>query len=165
MSTLLIEPVTFTAIEPTKATDFSAGYDVSADIAGRKIKVFDEFNSAYTEEVEDFSFVLFSKCRALIPTGWKMQCETDHCIKVYPRSGTALKRGIRLANGTGIIDADYKDEVMVIVHNTSNEPFEIIHGDRIAQLMVEKLDDTTVKQVETLPEVKSNRNGGFGSTN
>lgn len=165
MSKLFIEPVSLTAIEPSKATTFSAGYDVSADIAGRTIKVFAEDNSSWFEQIEDFSFVLPAKCRALVPTGWKMQCETDHCIKLYPRSGTALKRGIRLANGTGIIDADYKDEFMVIIHNNSIEPFEIVQGDRIAQLMVEKLDNTELQQVEVLPEVQSNRNGGFGSTN
>lgn len=151
------------SIEPKKATEFSAGMDLSANIKGRTIILRDEFNSQWQEEVTT-SIVIPAYSRALIPVGWKMQCPPDMCIKLYPRSGNAWKHGIRLANGTGVVDADFPDEVMVILHNTSEVAFTITHGDRIAQMIVEPVHAVVNTIVDQLPELESSRMGGFGHT-
>lgn len=165
MSKLLIEPVSTTAIPPSKSTTFAAGFDVHADLSERSVFLLNRKN--HKSEIRtgvDAGVCIPSGCRLIIPTGFKMQCEEGYCIKFYPRSGTGIKKGIRLANGTGIIDHDYQDECLVCLHNTTDEVIFINHGDRICQLMVERLDNTTIEVVTSLPAVDSNRTGGLGST-
>lgn len=101
--------------------------------------------------------------RAIVPTGLKVCCDPGYCVKIYPRSSYATKLGLSLANCVGVIDADYRDELMVSIINHSDEPHIISHGDRIAQIMVERVEPVEVVQGD-LPPTDSNRNGGFGST-
>lgn len=158
---LYLEAVTDTAKLPVQATEYSAGLDICADFTGRTIQVKGEFDSFETTKLDN-EFVLPPHSRALIPTGWKMQCALDHCIKLYPRSGNAWKHGIRLANGTGIVDADFPNEVMAILHNTTDLPFVIEQGERIAQICVERVTPVDIQVVTELPPLTSIRNGGFG---
>lgn len=171
-TSLYLARLSESAIRPERSTIYSAGYDIRADLAnvqevetlGRKVKVFRPDNTSYEiDTLLDYVDVP-SGHRALVPTGWKMQCEVGKCIKLYPRSGHALKAGIRLANGTGIVDADYPNEVGVIIHNTSERTFTIQHGDAIAQMMVEDAINVSLLEVDELPELISDRTGGFGST-
>lgn len=160
---LYLEATDTQAIQPSKATEYSAGLDVHAFLAGRSIKMMDRQNQVWENEPNSV-VTIPAGYRALIPTGWKMQCEPGMCIKFYPRSGNAWKSGIRLANGTGIIDADFPNETMVILHNTTDKTFTINHGERIAQLMVEKVENVESIVVDKLPELVSSRTGGFGHT-
>ena len=85
---------------------------------------------------------------------------------VYPRSGLATKHGINLANCVGVIDSDYRGELMVPLHNHSDKPFTVQPGDRVAQMVVTPVLQPDVREIpmgEPLPESERGT-GGFGST-
>jgi dUTP pyrophosphatase len=101
--------------------------------------------------------------RALVPTGLRIAIPIGYAGFVQPRSGLALRHGITLVNSPGLIDAGYRDELAVIMINTDpNEPFEIRRGDRIAQLVVQAVEQVVWQPVAELEE--SARAGGFGHT-
>ncbi len=83
---------------------------------------------------------------------------------VVPRSGLSLRTGLRLANTPGTIDAGYRDEVKVLIHNTDVKNKVIEKGDRIAQLILRKCEDIEWKEVEDVKAVEGDRGGGIGST-
>lgn len=100
----------------------------------------------------------------LVHTGIALEIPDGYCGKLYPRSGLSTKKGLRLANCVGVIDSDYRGEIMVAMYNDSSFVREIEVGDRIAQIIIEsytKIDGFTV--VEELSET-SRGDGGFGST-
>ena len=101
--------------------------------------------------------------RALIPTGLFMEIPVGYEGQVRPRSGLAIKSGITVLNSPGTIDADYRGEVKVILINLSENDFVINSGDRIAQLVIAKCEQTEVVEVETLSETERGA-GGFGHT-
>jgi dUTP pyrophosphatase len=101
--------------------------------------------------------------RALVPTGMFVAVPSGYEMQVRPRSGLALKKGITVLNTPGTVDADYRGEVGVILFNTSNEDFEIKAGDRIAQIVLNKIEQINWIEVDELDE--TDRKGGFGSTN
>lgn len=101
--------------------------------------------------------------RQLIPTGLYIELPEGYEGQVRPRSGLALKHGITVLNSPGTIDADYRGEVRVILINMSNESFEIINGERIAQLIVAKHERVEWLETEVLEE-STRGEGGFGST-
>ena len=102
--------------------------------------------------------------RALVPTGIRMAIPEGYAGFVQPRSGLALRHGITLANSPGLIDAGYRDEIAVIVINTDpTDDFEIRRGDRIAQLVVQRVEQASFVPAAELPG--SDRGlGGFGHT-
>jgi dUTP pyrophosphatase len=102
--------------------------------------------------------------RALIPTGIRVAIPEGYAGFVQPRSGLALRHGVTLANSPGLIDSGYRDELAVIVINTDpKNDFEINRGDRIAQLVIQKVEHASFRPVEELPS--SDRGlGGFGHT-
>lgn len=102
--------------------------------------------------------------RALVRTGLKVAIPEGYEIMVRPRSGLALKKGITVLNTPGCVDADYRGEIGVILFNTTNEDFEVQPGDRIAQLILNKVEQINWIEVEELDETKRG-DGGFGSTN
>ena len=101
--------------------------------------------------------------RALVPTGIFIEIPQGYEVQVRPRSGLAIKQGITCLNTPGTIDADYRGEVKVILINLSQEAQVIQHGDRIAQLVVQKVEQAIWKPVEEL-EVSERNAGGFGHT-
>ncbi|ANH82417.1 deoxyuridine 5'-triphosphate nucleotidohydrolase [Niabella ginsenosidivorans] len=101
--------------------------------------------------------------RALIPTGIFMEIPEGFEVQVRPRSGLAIKHGLTCLNTPGTIDADYRGEVKVILINLSNEDQVIHNGDRIAQLVVQKVEQATWIASETLSETVRAA-GGFGHT-
>ena len=101
--------------------------------------------------------------RALIPTGLAMAVPIGFEVQVRPRSGLALKQGIALVNSPGTIDSDYRGEVGVIVLNTSDTPFEVTHGMRIAQMVLAPVVQASFQVVEQLDDTTRGA-GGFGST-
>lgn len=101
--------------------------------------------------------------RMLIPTGLFIQLPENHEAQIRPRSGLAIKQGITCLNTPGTIDSDYIGEIKVILINLSDEPQAVHHGDRIAQMViakVEKADLFLVPQLEDTPRGE----GGFGHT-
>ena len=150
------------AILPVKATTHAANYDVFADIKHRKITCFSSSNTKFGF-LNHNKIVLNPGDRAIIPTGFKMCSDIGWKVELYPRSGNAIKFGVALANAVAQIDADYRDEMMILISNTSNTQVSIKHNDRIAQLAIEQVHN--VFMIEgTLPEIESNRDGGMGSS-
>lgn len=107
--------------------------------------------------------VLEPSARALVPTGLFVEIPLGYEIQIRPRSGLAIKQGITCLNTPGTIDADYRGEIKVILINLSSEPQTLQPGDRIAQMVLQK-----VEQIQWVPATElasSDRGaGGFGST-
>lgn len=128
---------------PAYATEQSAGMDLKANLK---------------EPV-----VLQPLQRTLVPTGLFIALPKGYEAQVRPRSGLAIKHGITVLNTPGTVDADYRGEVCVILVNLSQEPFEIVPGERIAQMVITRHEQVEWEQVEVLDET-SRGAGGFGST-
>lgn len=101
--------------------------------------------------------------RSIVGTGLFMELPIGFEAQVRPRSGLAAKKGVTVLNAPGTIDADYRGEIGVILVNLSNEEFEIVNGERIAQLVISKHDRAEWDQVDVLSETVRGE-GGFGST-
>ena len=101
--------------------------------------------------------------RALIPTGMFIAVPSGYEAQIRPRSGLALKKGITVLNTPGTIDADYRGEVGIILFNTSDEDFEVNFGDRIAQIVLNKVEQIEWEEVDELDETERGE-GGFGHT-
>ena len=102
--------------------------------------------------------------RALIPTGIAIAPETRDVVAIVAaRRGLAIKKGICLSNGIGVIDADYRGEICVGLFNTSSEPFVVNRGDRIAQMMFMPVYSAKLCEAIALDETARGA-GGFGST-
>ena len=131
---------------PAYATDGSAAIDLRAAI--------DEGTTVTIEPGE----------RALIPTGLAISPETTGVVAIVAaRSGLAIKQGICLSNGIGVIDSDYRGEICVGLHNTSRVPFTVNRGDRIAQMMFMPVLAAKLIEAASLDETARGA-GGFGST-
>lgn len=128
---------------PAYATEQSAGMDLKANLK---------------EPV-----VLQPLQRTLVPTGLFIALPKGYEAQVRPRSGLAIKHGITVLNTPGTVDADYRGEVCVILVNLSQEPFEIVPGERIAQMVIARHEQVEWEQVEVLDETRRGA-GGFGST-
>lgn len=107
--------------------------------------------------------VLGSLERALVPTGIRMAIPEGYEIQVRPRSGLAWKHGITMLNSPGTIDADYRGEIKVIVVNLSKEAYTIEPQERIAQLVLNKVEQLEFQIVDSLDETERGE-GGFGHT-
>ena len=150
---------------PTRATEHSAGFDLSAYLTGRVVKVFVD-GATHDRPVEQRDgktvLVLHAGERALVPLGFRMRLPIGIEAQVRPRSGTSLKTDIVIANAPGTIDADYPEECCVPVRHGGTRDLVITHGERIAQMVLARHEVLAF----TIGEVKptTNRAGGFGST-
>ncbi len=128
---------------PRYMTPQSAGMDICA---------------AVTEEV------LLEKGEiAMLPTGFAMSLPVGYEAQIRPRSGLAVKHGIGLINSPGTIDADYRGEVMIAVINLGPRPYTFHRGDRVAQMIINRVHQAESLEVEHLDETRRNT-GGFGHT-
>jgi dUTP pyrophosphatase len=100
---------------------------------------------------------------ALVPTGLHIALPEGFEAQVRPRSGLAAKHGVTVLNAPGTIDADYRGEIGVLLINHGQAPFVVRRGERIAQLVIAKVEQAQWQQVETLPD-SARGSGGFGST-
>ena len=99
--------------------------------------------------------------RALMPTGIAIAIPRGYAGFVLPRSGLALHNGISVVNAPGLIDSHYRGELKVVLLNTDpTRPYHVHRGDRIAQLVIQKVEDVTWVEVSELDA--NNRGGGFG---
>ena len=128
---------------PAYATELSAGVDLKASI---------------TEPV-----TIGPLERTLVPTGLYIALPAGFEAQVRPRSGLAAKHGITVLNTPGTIDADYRGEIKVILVNLSNEPFEIVPGERIAQMVIARHEHVEWEEADALDSTERGA-GGFGST-
>jgi dUTP pyrophosphatase len=100
---------------------------------------------------------------ALISAGIRIALPPGYEAQVRPRSGLALNHGIGLLNSPGTIDADYRGIVGVILFNFGSSPFTVRRGDRIAQMIISRIEKADIRSVEELPRTDRG-DGGFGST-
>lgn len=153
---------------PLRQTDHAACMDVFAYLPkGRAVTVYNDTNDKRVETVQAFNgIVLYPGERALIPTGWAVKCPAETSMRIYSRSGLALKEGLILPHSVGIIDADYRDEVFVTLMNTSKEGALIRHEQRIAQaeIVIGWTPQVIVTTTDDIHWFDTNRKGGFGST-
>lgn len=101
--------------------------------------------------------------RILVPTGLRVAIPAGFEMQIRPRSGLALKHGIGLPNSPGTIDSDYRGPLGVILVNFGDEPFRILHGDRIAQAVIAPVVQARFALVDSL-DPTARGTGGFGST-
>ncbi|PKM79896.1 MAG: dUTP diphosphatase [Firmicutes bacterium HGW-Firmicutes-14] len=99
----------------------------------------------------------------LIPTGLAISLPEGYEAQIRPRSGLALKHGITMVNTPGTIDADYRGEIGLIMINLGKAPFEINRGDRVAQMVVNRIARAVFREAADLDDTSRN-SGGFGST-
>jgi len=109
------------------------------------------------------SVTLAPGARHAVATGFAIAIPEGYEVQVRPRSGLALKHGITCLNTPGTIDADYRGEVKVILANLGDEGFEVVRGERIAQLVPAPVVRARFVEAETLDETDRG-GGGFGST-
>jgi len=100
---------------------------------------------------------------ALVPTGIFLEVPMGFEAQIRTRSGLALKQGLVVLNSPGTIDSDYRGEVKVIIYNASNEWKKINAGDRIAQMVIARVEHALFEEVEELSDT-ARGSGGFGST-
>jgi len=102
--------------------------------------------------------------RALVKTGIAIALPNGYVGLVHPRSGLGLKNGISVVNTPGTIDAGYRGEIgVVLINHDLHESFQVKKGDRIAQLVIQKVENAQFKMVDQLPESERST-GGYGST-
>lgn len=128
---------------PEYKTNMSAGMDIRANL---------------NEDI-----VLQSLERRLIPTGLFIELPEGYEAQMRPRSGLALNEGLGLLNSPGTIDADYRGEIGIIVINLSNHPITVKDGERICQMVINKVEQAEWIEVENLAETERGE-GGFGHT-
>ena len=143
MTVLKIEKLPHNNILPEYKTEGAAGMDLCA---------------AISEPME-----LKPLERKLVPTGLKIELEHGYEAQVRPRSGLSIKHGITLINCVGTIDADYRGEVCVPIVNISNETYTIQPDERIAQMVIARVEQAKLEVVTELTETTRGE-GGFGST-
>ncbi len=127
---------------PTYGTEYSAGADL--------------YNLDAPVEIAPHT-------TALIHTGIAMEIPEGYCGLVFARSGLATKRGLAPANKVGVIDADYRGEIMVALHNHSDKPATVEGGERVAQLAIVPFLKAEFSETEELSDTVRGA-GGFGST-
>jgi dUTP pyrophosphatase len=128
---------------PRRATPHAAGFDLHARVDG-------------AVDIEPGE-------RHLVPTGFAMAMPAGFEAQIRPRSGLAIKYGLTLLNSPGTIDSDYRGEVGVVLVNLGRETVTIARGDRIAQLVVHRLPEVGIAEVDELPDSERGA-GGFGHT-
>ncbi len=128
---------------PMYATEGSAGMDLRANLEN-------------TITIQPFD-------RVLISTGLKIALPVGYEAQIRPRSGLALKKGITVLNTPGTIDADYRGDIGIILINLGKEAVKIEPGERIAQMIINKYETITWKEVDSLEKTERG-DGGFGST-
>ena len=102
--------------------------------------------------------------RAMVPTGLAIALPDGHAAFVHPRSGLAIKHGLSMVNTPGTIDAGYRGEISVLlINHDPSESIDIKRGDRIAQLIIQKVEQAAFVEADELPD-SSRGSGGFGST-
>ena len=169
----MIIPVITTTQLPNYETPASAGMDVRANfdnivekfLFNTTIKEHENVRIDVNGETHHLieSITINPGGRALIPTGLRVAIPEGYEIQVRPRSGLVLKNGITLLNTPGTIDADYRGDIGVIVINHGTEPFTIMAGDRIGQIVLNKVERIEWKEVDNLSDTIRGE-GGFGST-
>jgi len=151
-NTIGVYKVTPDTTLPSYGTEQSACFDICACIVSR-----DGHRWMGSVEVEPNGIVK-------VPTGLIFDIPEGYSVRLHPRSGLSLNKGLILANCEGVIDSDYVEEIFVLVRNVSSQIQYIEHGDRICQGELVKNESVGFVEIEECPSLKTDRDGGLGST-
>jgi dUTP pyrophosphatase len=150
---------------PTFLTKQAACFDIACQTYGKiEFKGYNNFNSAFTRGMKNGNIYIGPHERVLIPTGLILDIPEGYSVRIHPRSGISLKQGLTLANSEGVIDADYVDELYILMYNLSDNGHMINNGDRIAQGEMIQMQKYALWEIFERPGQKSEREGGMGST-
>ncbi len=156
---LKILKITTTAKIPEYKTSGSAGLDLSADLFGRttspELPLYSDSDGLY--------LYLLPGSIVLVPTGLAMAIQEGYEGQLRPRSGLTLKQQLTVPNSPGTVDSDYRGEIKVVLHNFGTEPRKVRHQQRIAQIVINKVEHAQIEVVKVLEETERGT-GGFGST-
>jgi len=150
---------------PARATAGSAGYDLRAYLKARTVRYSDgtaQGDRAASQEGGEWGVSLAPREMALIPLGFRTRLPHGVEGQVRPRSGQAFRHALTIPNAPGTVDADYAEEWMVIVRNDAPVARRIVHGERIAQVVLARYE--TLAWTPGAVGVSTERTGGFGST-
>ena len=149
---------------PEQATVGSACWDLHAHLLDEQgITAYSEMlANPFKTFPKEGSLQLLHLSRYLIPTGLSFEIPTGYVVKIYPRSGLSIKKGINLTNGVAVIDSDYRGEVMILLVNLGPRTY-IHHGDRIAQMELCPVEYFDLEEVASLSSTERGE-GGMGST-
>ena len=155
-----------TVMNPSLATANSACVDVYAFIQNKEIAVYDRYNnkSIIKTDENSVSIRIGPKERILVPTGIILDIPKHFSVRMHPRSGLAIKKGLALVNCEGVIDCDYVEELMIPLVNTSDISYDIGHQERVAQMELVRTEHFVYQHISERPSIKTDRSGGFGST-
>ena len=158
MNTVKIVRIAPDVVIPTKAHDTDAGFDLYAYCPDATFYSWESGCQLNVKGVkvrpnETYKF----------RTGIKMAIPDGYWGGIYARSGLATKCGLRPANCVGVIDSSYRGEIIVAIHNDSNETQLVHNGDRIAQLVIQKVEPTVFEEVSELDETSRGESGFGGS--
>ena len=148
------------AIIPKYQTEGSAGFDLHALIKNDNVSSCLNSNCCCSNKRE---IVIPARSGKVIGTGLSVEVPQGFEMQIRPRSGLAAKFHITVTNSPGTLDCDYRGEIKVILFNLSNDDFVINNEDRIAQAVINKIEQVEFIEVETLSETDRST-GGFGST-
>jgi dUTP pyrophosphatase len=170
---------------PTYGTSMANCFDLSFQPTEDHVTGYDKYNNPISQKVNNFGEIsIYPGDRLLIPTGLIFKIErlvtienfsdivdsnsniplANYSIRLHPRSGLSLKRGLVLANAEGIVDVDYQEQVFVLLTNISQMGQTVRRGERIAQAEVTCNEHANFVVLTKAPEKHSERAGGFGST-
>ena len=154
--------------EPYRATEGSSCFDLYSFLQeDQSVKVYyNQFEEVDKKDriVQNGRVQVNPHERVLIPTGLIFDIPRGYSVRLYPRSGLALKQGLTLANNVGIIDWDYVEPVFAMIVNISGDVKYVNNNERICQGELFKDQPCFLKEVNERPETKTEREGGFGST-
>lgn len=148
---------------PKYATSGSAGFDFCANVEDVKEKF--AWNCSFLRNINKkiIEVTIHPGGRALIPTGLHMAIPEGYMLAIVTRSGLGLRNGITMANSFGVIDADYRGDIGLIVQNNGFEPFTIQQGDKIGQGIIYKCEQAEFTLVDELSKTERGE-GGYGHT-
>lgn len=154
---------------PAYATEGSACFDLRACFKGLdKIRAYNPLNRELFQPVKiqggKLGIQIPPQYRVLVPTGLIFNLPKNTVMRIYARSGLALKEGLGMANGVAVIDSDYVEETFVMLLNGSDNVVFVADGDRVAQASLEEAKRLILEETPNRPQQKTDRNGGLGST-
>lgn len=151
------------ATVPTFATAGSACFDICARLHTPQVKAYSP-QGIETPMTHNGVVTVSSGWRVLVPTGLILDIPKGFSVRLHSRSGAALKSGLVLANGTGVIDHDYTQELYVLLTAIGTVPASVRDGDRVCQGELVRNQNTILSPILAPPKPKTDRAGGFGST-
>lgn len=150
------------AVLPSYGTSMSACFDIT--LAFDEGKLYTPFEDQEPKIITGSRIAIPPKCRLMVGTGLIFDIPKGYQLKIHVRSSTGIKKGLTLANGVGIIDADYINELKACFINNTDRIRHVSTGNRLIQGELQKVENFNIMPMDIPPRPKSERTGGVGST-